>query len=133
MGHNVKVGDRVGAFLSITPDEGSALFLGFGTYVGDEVPPNEGYQSLTSYLSGLRQSNPKIVLDEDGGVNSGEVVWGCECWWNPEAEAKAEMAKLKNVQTVSIKAARLGRIAAEKPAEDEFWGSGSPKKDDFWS
>ena len=23
--------------------------------------------------------DPKIILDD------GEVVWGCECWWGPEA------------------------------------------------
>lgn len=27
----------------------------------------------------VRPSNPKIILDD------GEVVWGCECWWGPEA------------------------------------------------
>ena len=65
-----KIGDRVGCFLSVVGDTG--LFLGWGTYVGDEVPPNEGNNSLTAYLAGERRSNPKILLE------SGEVVWGCE-------------------------------------------------------
>jgi hypothetical protein len=135
--NQVKIGGRVGAWLSLLPDEGRGLFLGFGTYVGDEVPPNEGQTSLTAFLSGQRRTNPKILLD------SGEVVWGCECWWGPEDEAKAEKAKLITVVEISMKDARAGKIPAGweshlgvyKPAatHDDFWGSGSAKDKDFWS
>src|SRR5574338_1487067 len=118
----VKVGDRVGAYMSISGDK--AFFFGFGTYVGDEVPPNEGFQSLTSYLSGLRQANPKIVLD------NGDVVWGCECWWGAEDQVKAEMAKLAHVINVDIKDARRGVLP--EGAEEHMPPSAKWATDDFW-
>lgn len=94
---NVKQGERVYAVLSATTKEVS--FLGFGVYVGDEVPPApmgmvralfgastwEAFDRVVAEDTGYepnpaaRPTNPKIVLDD------GEVVWGCECWWGPEA------------------------------------------------
>jgi hypothetical protein len=58
-------------------DEEVHLF-GYGVYEGDEAPPPNvmgpfGYSDFP---------NPKIRLD------SGEVVWGCECWWCPEEDMK---------------------------------------------
>lgn len=126
----VNVGDRVGCFLSVVRD--TALFLGWGTYVGEEVPPNEGTNSMTAYLTGLRRMNPKILLD------SGEVVWGCECWWGPEEEVKAEREKMKKIIDVSIVEARAGKIPEgfeEHKGADaggEFYGS-SQEEGDFWS
>jgi hypothetical protein len=113
----VKVGERVGCFLSIVGD--TALFLGFGVYVGDEVPPNDGRKSLTEFLAGERRSNPKIVLD------SGDIVWGCECWWGPEDEVKDQLTKLK-VKNVSIVEALRGEIPS---GFEEHWGPGAPMGD----
>jgi hypothetical protein len=130
--NKVKVGDRVGCFLSVVRPK--ALLLGYGTYVGEEVPPNEGLGSLTGYLSGQRLANPKIVLD------SGDVVWGCECWWGPEEEIMAECATLDQVVEISVEDARHGKIPAgfeeqkgEGPPMGDFFGSGSSDKKDFWS
>lgn len=127
-----KIGDRVGCFLSVVRPRG--LLLGYGTYVGDEVPPNEGLSSLTGYLAGRRMANPKIVLD------SGEIVWGCECWWGPEEEIKAECATLEEVVEISMEDARHGKIPAgfeeqkgESPPMGDFFGSGGPNNKDFWS
>jgi hypothetical protein len=98
MGNNrTSVGDRVYAVLSATAAEVS--LLGFGVYVGDEVPPAP--MGITRAVFGVatweefdrvvaedtdcqpnaaaRPTNPKILLD------TGEVVWGAECWWGPEA------------------------------------------------
>lgn len=128
---SVKVGDRVGCFLSVVHD--TALLLGYGTYVGDEVPPNEGHTSLTAYLTGLRQANPKIVLD------SGEVVWGCECWWGPEAEIKAECARLTRVIQITMAEARLGKIPEgfeeHRGTSDggDFYGPSGGNDGSFWS
>lgn len=92
-----KPGERVYAVLSATSDEVS--LLGFGVYVGDEVPPapvgavravfgaatwEEFDRVVAEDLGGepnpaLRPTNPKIVLDD------GQVVWGAECWWGPES------------------------------------------------
>lgn len=131
----VKVGDRVGCFLSVVRDKG--LFIGWGTYVGDEVPPNEGLGSLTGYLAGERRSNPKIVLD------SGDVVWGCECWWGPEDEIIAERAKLAEVIDISVDDARHGKIPAgfeehkgeepKSPMGDFFGTAPAGGSKDFWS
>lgn len=42
-------GQRVGAILSA--NNGVVKLLGFGVYVGDEVPPNEGERSMTGMLA----------------------------------------------------------------------------------
>lgn len=68
---------RVGAVLS--SNEEHINFLGWGEYVGDEVPPAD--TDPESFLQMLHDNgipNPKIVLD------NGSVVWGCQCWWGPE-------------------------------------------------
>jgi len=131
----VKIGDRVGCFLSVVGR--SALFLGWGTYVGDEVPPNEGQSSMTPNLTGLRRANPKLVLD------SGDVVWGCECWWGPEAEIKAEYEKMEQVTTITMAEARLGKIPEGFEAhwgpqqgasqDDDFYGNAKEQDKGFWS
>lgn len=139
LSNGVKIGERIGAWLSILPGEGRGLFLGFGTYVGDEVPPNMGGGSLTAFLSGERRPNPKLVLD------SGEVVWGCECWWGAEESVKAEKARLKEVVEITLAEAREGKIPAGWESHvgvhggvtavvDDFWGGGGGKQGkDFWS
>lgn len=80
------------AFAVLSANATTVSLLGFGTYVGDEVPPTPvGMHALFSEtwkewddgisdpaLKGVRPTNPKIVLDD------GEVVWGSECWWGPE-------------------------------------------------
>jgi hypothetical protein len=33
----------------------------------------------------MGHTNPKSLLD------SGKVVWGCECWWGPEDQVKASV------------------------------------------
>ncbi len=64
-------GDRVGALLAV--ENGKAYLFGYGVYEGDEIPPLEINPWLNS-----GNPNPKIKLD------SGKIVWGCECWWGPE-------------------------------------------------
>lgn len=82
-------GDRVGAILSADPQTSTVNFLGYGTYEGNFVPP-------FGPLNTLHILNPRIKLD------SGETVWGCECWWGSEARIKATLAKAKHVVAVSI-------------------------------
>ena len=93
----VKRGERVFAVLSATPEE--VILLGFGVYVGDESSPApmgfvravfgvttwEEFDRVVAEDTGretnpaARPTHPKIVLDD------GQVVWGPECWWGPEA------------------------------------------------
>lgn len=67
-----EVGSRVGAVMSADAKE--VKFFGYGVYVGDEVPGEE----VGGFNLGF--PNPKIELD------SGKVVFGCECWWGSEEE-----------------------------------------------
>lgn len=72
-----KIGDRVGAMASATDSE--VVMFGYGIYEGDHVPPPEIIGPLGPVAP---RSNPKIKLD------SGEIVWGCECWWGDEEGVK---------------------------------------------
>jgi hypothetical protein len=77
-----QIGDRVGAIMSADKDE--VRIFGYGQYMGEEVPPPE----ITMFglsLAAMGHTNPKILLD------SGKVVWGCECWWGPEDQVKASV------------------------------------------
>jgi ABC-type proline/glycine betaine transport system substrate-binding protein len=59
-------------------------FLGYGTYVGDELPTTAaGWLAPALVEEGV--TNPKLELD------SGKVVWGCECWWGAESGVKAKI------------------------------------------
>ncbi len=91
--------------------EGVALFLGYGTYVGNDIPPFVGLTSQAAAMEGLRASNPKIVLD------CGEVGWGCQCWWGSEEDVKAELLTLTKVVPVTIDDIRRGRIPNPKTGE----------------
>lgn len=64
----VKIGERIGAILSATND--TVSFLGYGKYVGNEVPPEFPIE------------NPKLQLD------NGQTVWGYQCWWASEYQTK---------------------------------------------
>jgi len=75
-----KPGSRVVALRNTISDV--AYVYGFGVYVGDEPFP-------TGWMVGI--PNPKIVLD------SGEVVWGCQCWWGCE-----EAFNQKNKRRIEI-------------------------------
>lgn len=88
-----KAGDRVGAIMDSSEEE--VRMFGYGQYMGDEVPPPE----ITFMGIPIPFPNPKIVLD------SGKVVWGCECWWGSEAQVK-RMIGGRRVIEVDIEAAR---------------------------
>jgi hypothetical protein len=77
-------GDRVGALLKTEP--GRAWLLGFGVYDGDFPVAETAAGELAEVARGEGWDNPRITLDD------GRVVWGCECWWAPEAEIRAELA-----------------------------------------
>jgi len=84
------IGNRVFAFQHATED--TVYFFGYGTYLGEEEP----YKDAGGLASVLRESgmkNPKIMLD------SGDVVWGCECYWGP---AWRFDEKYKNYKIVNV-------------------------------
>lgn len=77
------IGDRVGAILSANNKE--VELLGFGTYLGEQVPSIEENEVLHHH--GVK--NPKIQLD------NGSIVWGFECWWGPEEKIKESIGNRK--------------------------------------
>lgn len=83
-------GTRVVAIRDSKTD-GTMHIYGFGTYVGMEVPPDE---------IGFGFPNPRIDLD------SGETVWGCQCWWRPcedEDELREKVPGVKVIIVVPVK------------------------------
>jgi hypothetical protein len=85
----VKVGERVGV---ISHNDDTTMYVfGFGVYEGDFVPENAGGMGKT--LQQVGATNPKITLD------SGKIVWGCECWWGPEVIVKERLEGYTVVET----------------------------------
>ena len=82
-----RVGDRVGAILG--SKDGVVDFLGYGVYEGDFDPDNpedapkavgaiaemgrDATKIAKEYKIPYVRRNPRIRLD------SGKIVWGCEC------------------------------------------------------
>jgi hypothetical protein len=104
--------DIVGSYL-----EGARVFVakdmdsdvvysyGYGTYLGEEVPP----ASVTVDGKPLEKPNPKIRLD------SGEVIWGCQCFW-VAAEAKDDAVGTRKLVEV-LPDARGIPVLPEEDAE----------------
>lgn len=91
------VGGRVVAISHSTNDE--VFVFGLGVYLGDEVPGPEagGFAALAR---DLKRPNPKIQLD------SGEIVWGGECWWGPEESFEKDYGGGRKIVMVSVADAR---------------------------
>jgi hypothetical protein len=93
-----KIGDRVGAIASGNNKTGLVL-LGYGVYEGDFIP-EDGAGFMAETLRELQRTNPRIRLD------SGETVYGCECWWGSETAIQTEESRYKEdglpVRTVSV-------------------------------
>ncbi len=100
---------RVGAILQQTED-GVVEFLGYDVLQPDKVIPEDGVGLWTDICKETGDMTPKIVLD------SGEVVYGCECWWAAEDEIKQRLAEAKEVKQVSITQVRA-----------DYWGEENDK------
>jgi hypothetical protein len=69
--------------------------FGFGVYDGDFIPAED-----VRFLGmGVPFENPRITLD------SGDVVWGCECWWGKESDFE-RLQHGRAIEHVSIIAMR---------------------------
>lgn len=84
-----KKGERVIAIAS--QEDGVIYSFGSGVYTCDEIPP----EGIIGPFGQVITPNPKIELD------TGEVVWGCECWWGPEEMVKERYLK-EGVKVVLI-------------------------------
>lgn len=106
-----KPGIRVLAVMG-SNDDGSVSVLGEGVYEGD-YPIGEEAVGWVAQMArechseyGTESANPRIRLD------SGEIVWGCECWWGPIEEVRRRLEG-KTLVYVSITEERK-RFAAEE-------------------
>jgi hypothetical protein len=100
-----EISTRIGAVLGSR--DNVVWFLGYGTYDGDHIPPAE----IGGFNCGV--PNPKLMLD------TGKVVWGCECWWGSEAAMRLKVEAWEKagweVSLVDIDDARREALAA-RPA-----------------
>jgi hypothetical protein len=90
---STQIGDRVGAILGKENDK--LVFLGYGVYDGEYIP-EEGVNFIAKMLTKNKIPNPRIRLDNGG------VVYGCECWWQSEAEVKRQLSGREDVILVKI-------------------------------
>ncbi len=87
-----EVGSRVSALVSTDPDRTRAYVLGAGVYVGEEVPP-PGIGEYGGMKPHEDQTKfPKIQLD------SGAVVYGCECHWGLPEDIQLRLVGLEQVE-----------------------------------
>lgn len=104
----VSVGERVGAIAHTDEKTNTAYIFGYGRYDGVVMPPPDS--GVLFFGAPLNRPNPKITLD------SGKVVWGCECWWGTELEVR-RMIRGKTVVELDIDAERAKADAA--PASED--------------
>jgi hypothetical protein len=101
-------GDRVGAISH--GKDGTLYIFGYGVYDGDFVPETAaGWMGEACQEVGA--SNPRITLD------SGKVVWGCECWWGSESRVREYCEKFKKVVEIDIEEARA-RLKSQSTEKD---------------
>ncbi len=100
------IGQRVGAIFG--NDNGVVKFLGYGTYQGWRIPD----RALGVGLFGIpmEHANPCIQLD------SGKLVFGCECWWGPEEQVRRQIDVHLNVVEVDIEQERWKVLNQERGA-----------------
>jgi hypothetical protein len=90
------INKRVGAISNINADTKVAEFYGYGVYLGDYIPDNDDIKLFNISLKKLSFTNPKILLD------SGDYVWGCECWWAPEEEIKNMLSSCEEIKIIPV-------------------------------
>ena len=85
LSNKYRVGGRVGAVLRM--DKSGVELFGYGTYEGLQVPVGAvGW--MAEILVEQSQGNPCIKLD------SGKLVYGCECWWGSQEAIEKNVAAL---------------------------------------
>jgi len=92
----------VGAICSIEEKDGKhvAKFFGYGVYLGEKVPHTEDVKLFGVSLKKLNRPNPCIRLD------SGKLVYGCECWWGSEERIKEILEECDEIVMVDIEELR---------------------------
>lgn len=98
----MKQGERVGAIFGAKGKK--VQVFGNGVYEGDFVP----IEAIGQFADDCRKHNrpnPRIRLD------SGFVVYGCECWWGNEEAVKSRLEEYKKngyeIEVIDILAIRV--------------------------
>jgi len=86
-------GERVGAIVSY--NDGELVMFGYGTFEGEVVPDID--DGFLGEMKKHNVKNPRILLD------SGERVYGAECWWGPEEDVKKYEEKAKSKKIITVK------------------------------
>jgi hypothetical protein len=96
---------RCGAIMGKNYEKKEIAVFGYGIYAGECAVPAEIHMAGQD-MEGIL--NPCICLD------SGEEVFGCECWWGLEEQIKATLAKAEETgfTIVSISPADYRKLAA---------------------
>jgi hypothetical protein len=89
----MNIGDRVGAVQSIK--ESVMYLFGYGVFEGDQVPHTNDVKFFGLSLKEYNRKNPCILLD------SGERIYGCECWRGTEKEIKEYEEECREVIIVT--------------------------------
>jgi hypothetical protein len=103
------IGERVGAVMNA--DNQVVRLFGFGVYEGYVTPDAAlGVQ----FMGGpIEYENPCILLD------SGQRVFGCECWWGGE-QAVRDMIGHRAIELIDITAERAKyRATPEHQTEEQ--------------
>ena len=110
-----KVGDMVEAVWKSDETNHRVYYLGRGVYVGSELN-NKAVSKIGKKLFTDKIEDNKIVLD------SGEVVWGSECFWSIEEVMQRMFASYRksNFEFIKVTAAemRAGIQEAENGQDD---------------
>jgi len=114
----MQAGARVGAILEAHGDTIRVFGVGVleGSYVygddGDDTPVGFVADMVRELPVSERPPNPRIRLD------SGKVVWGCECWWMDEDRYRAMVAGYERVEQVDIDELRADYRRKQKEGDD---------------
>ena len=84
-------------------DDKDVYLIGYGSYVGDEIPDNNTVGPMAEILKQAKIKNPKLVMDD------GSIVWGCECWWGDVDVANEFMGK-RNIVHVDMQKERQANV-----------------------
>ena len=86
-----RAGDPVLAVHTINNDEKYVSIFGRGKILGASVPDDTAVGAIAERVRRDGDKVPKIEL------NSGEIIWGCECWWMDAYRGEMWLMELKSV------------------------------------
>ncbi len=116
-----EVGDRVGCILRSSKEAMVVEFLGYGVYEGmcevNDSPVGQMADMVRESADTYGEAilNPRILLD------SGEHVYGLECWWGTEEQIREDLNgfiqrgyTVKDVSIADIREEYRKKVATEK-------------------